>query len=58
MNKRVTLCSQCIALAKDAYQVTESTRRMKITCEICGKRRYGAECVLEKKTGTKRGVSH
>lgn len=49
MNKRVIICSQCIALAKDSYSVTESTRRQKVTCGICGKRRYGAECILEKK---------
>lgn len=53
MIKRVTICSQCIVLAKDAYSVTETSRRMKITCAICGKRRYGAECVLEKKSGAK-----
>lgn len=49
MNKRVTICSRCIVLAKDAYKVTETTRRQKMTCAICGKRRYGAECILEKK---------
>lgn len=50
MNKqRVALCGQCIALARDAYQVTETSRLQKLTCAICGKRRYGAECILEKK---------
>lgn len=49
MNKRVIICSQCIVLAKDAYKVTETARRQKITCAICGKRRYGTECILEKK---------
>lgn len=58
MIKRVTICSQCIALAKDVYQVTEATRRQKITCAICGKRRYGAECILEQKASVKRGGSH
>lgn len=53
MRKRVTLCSQCIVLAKDAYKVTETTRRQKVTCGICRKRRYGAECILEKKEATK-----
>lgn len=49
MNKRVIICSQCIVLAKDAYKVTEMSRRQKMTCATCGKRRYGAECILEKK---------
>lgn len=53
MRKRVTLCSQCIVLARDAYKVTETTRRQKVTCGICRKRRYGAECILEKKEATK-----
>lgn len=35
MNKqRVALCGQCIALARDAYQVTETSRLQKLTCAI------------------------
>lgn len=49
MIKQVTICSQCMVLAKEAYKVTETTRRQKIICAICGKRRYGAECTLEKR---------
>lgn len=50
MNKqRVALCGRCIALARDAYQVTESTGWRKVDCAHCGKRRYGAECALGRK---------
>ena len=51
MNKqRVALSGQCIALARDAYQVTESTGWRKVDCAHCGKRRYGASYQLEKKS--------
>lgn len=56
MNKRVMLCSQCIVLAKDAYQVVEVSRRQKVDCAHCGKRRYGAECVLERKDGIRKKI--
>lgn len=49
MGRKVILCGQCIALAKDGYKVIEHTRRVKDVCAICGKRRYGAECTLERK---------
>jgi hypothetical protein len=47
MGRKVILCGQCIALAKDGYKVIEHSRRVKDICALCGKRRYGAECTLE-----------
>ena len=50
MNKqRVALCGQCIALARDAYQGTESTGWRKVESAHGGKSRSGAECALGRK---------
>lgn len=49
MKIRKMLCSRCIIYASDAYRLTEVTGRKKVTCARCGNRRYGAECVLERR---------
>lgn len=46
---RLEVDNQLDRLARDAYQVTESTGWRKVDCAHCGKRRYGAECALGRK---------
>lgn len=48
MDKQLDLCSKCIAIFKDSFQIRELSGRKKITCEHCGKRSYGALCVVQK----------
>lgn len=50
MRRRMILCGQCAALVRDAgYHVVETTRREKAQCGHCQKRKYSAECTVEKR---------
>lgn len=49
MIKKVPLCGVCIHKMENAYKVTEVSRREKVTCEQCKKKRYGALCEISKK---------
>ena len=42
------LCSRCIAALKVYYKVVETGRREKVDCSNCGRRGYGARCIVEK----------
>lgn len=43
-----TLCGECIAKYRMAFKVTEASGRRKILCDSCKRRRYGAQCKIEK----------
>ena len=47
MLKERVLCGKCVALLRGAYKVVEFGRREKISCDNCGKRRYGCRCRIE-----------
>lgn len=51
--KQKYLCGQCMILLRNAYTVTEFGRREKITCDHCGKRRYGCRCEIAAKAKKK-----
>ena len=46
--KEAVLCSRCIAALKVYYKVVETGRREKVDCSNCGRRGYGAKCIVEK----------
>ena len=49
MKKEVILCGRCIHKYDDVpgIKLSEAGPRMKVTCSECGKRAYGALCVIE-----------
>lgn len=48
------LCSRCINICRECgFPVQEHGPRIKVTCYQCGKRRYGAMCVVSGKEKTK-----
>ena len=42
--KEIALCRPCMERVKAVYTLAplETGKNMKVSCEICGKRRYGA----------------
>ncbi len=55
--KTTYLCGQCMILLREAFDVAEHGRREKITCENCGKRRYGCKCEVTQKPKGKHGTT-
>lgn len=50
MKRTMKLCGPCAEKMRDGYAVKEIPRRSeKITCELCGKRRYGLEYEIRPK---------
>lgn len=49
--KQIDLCGACAAKMADGYKLTQLPRPVnnKVTCGLCGRRRYGAAYRLEKK---------
>lgn len=41
------LCGACVhILSENHYKVVEHGRRTKITCSLCGKKRFGTTCTI------------
>lgn len=53
--KEITLCGECAAKMADGYKLVRLPRPInnKITCGLCGRRRYGGTYQLKKKGGEK-----
>jgi len=51
MKKEITLCGPCAAKMADGYKLTQLPRPInnKITCGLCGRRRYGGTYQVGKK---------
>ena len=51
MKKETILCGRCIHKYDDVpgIKLTETGPRTKVTCAECGKRAYGAKCIIETK---------
>lgn len=49
--KQLDLCGACAAKMADGYKLTQLPRpaNNKVTCGLCGRRRYGAAYRLEKR---------
>lgn len=50
MPKEIELCTPCAEKMKDGYRLQQLPRPVnnKITCSMCGKRRFGATYVASK----------
>ena len=55
MKKTVELCGACQAKMENGWKLTRLSRPsdLKITCALCGRRRYGAVYEMEKKSAGK-----
>ena len=55
MKKEAELCGECQAKMEEGYKVIALPRpaNNKITCALCGRRRYGGTYRLEKKQGAR-----
>lgn len=53
MHKTVTLCVPCAEKMKSGYTVTRKVRSKdeKVSCALCGRRRYGATYEITRKGG-------
>lgn len=49
MKKETILCSRCMHKydGVPSVKLTEAGPRVKVTCSECGKRAYGARCLIE-----------
>lgn len=49
MDRKMDLCVPCAEKMKDGYilKLTDSGRNRKITCALCGRRRYGSGYIVE-----------
>lgn len=52
--KQANLCGRCAALVEEHYKLTRISggRDNKVTCEVCGKRRYGGTYEITTKEKT------
>ena len=49
-----TICRSCAESAKDSYELKiQLGKSEKITCAICGRRRYGSRYEVRRKGGAK-----
>lgn len=55
MKKTIELCTPCSVKMAEGYRLARLSRPsdLKITCALCGRRRYGAVYEMEKKSAGK-----